>query len=62
MPVPDALSDREWTLVIELLQREARELPTEIHHTDSAEMRHDLRQRLVMVRDLLSRIREPARA
>lgn len=55
-----ALNDEEWALVIELLEREGRELPSEIHHTDSPEYRAQLRHRLALLENLLARIREAA--
>jgi hypothetical protein len=54
------LSEGEWTLVIELLEREMEELPVEIHHTRSSQMRSELSQRREMVRELLSRLRPVA--
>jgi hypothetical protein len=50
------LTDEEWGLVIELLERERRELPTEIHHTATREMRHKLRARLDTLDRLLERL------
>jgi|WetSurMetagenome_2_1015567.scaffolds.fasta_scaffold958591_1 hypothetical protein len=54
------LSDGEWALVTELLERERNELPVEIHHTDNANVRTELQHRAEMVRELLARLREPA--
>jgi hypothetical protein len=54
------LTEAEWTLVIELLEREMEELPVEIHHTRSSQMRSDLAQRRDMVRELLARLRPVA--
>lgn len=51
-----ALSDHEWELVLDLLERERRELPTEIHHTDSHDYRHRLEERLEVVEALIRRI------
>ncbi len=50
------LSDAEWALVIELLQREHHDLPTEIHHTRVASYREELRHRYETVRSLLGRL------
>ena len=47
------LSDAEWELIVELLQRENGELPVEIHHTRNAAVRAELHQRAEMVRSLL---------
>jgi hypothetical protein len=51
------LSDAEWALMLELLERERSELPVEIHHTRSSSVRLELQQRAEMVRELLSRLR-----
>lgn len=51
------LSDAEWDLVIELLERERGELPAEIRHTRVSSVRDELRQRLEMVQQLLERLR-----
>ena len=53
------LSEAEWTLIVELLQREQSELPTEIHHTRSSGMRDELRARRKMVEGLLHRLASP---
>jgi len=50
------LSAEEWGLVIELLQREHRDLPGEIHHTDLASYREGLRRREELIKDLLGRL------
>jgi hypothetical protein len=54
------LSDAEWALVLELLERERSELPVEIHHTRSSSVRSELQQRAEIVRELLSRLRTRA--
>jgi hypothetical protein len=43
----------EWNLVIELLERERKELHAEIHRTDSRDYRAKLSQRLDLVNQLL---------
>jgi hypothetical protein len=53
------LSDTEWVMVIELLERERNELPAEIHHTRSSTIRMELQNRLEMVCALLGRVRLP---
>ena len=53
------LSEAEWALVIELLEREHDELPAEMHHTRNSEMRDDLQHRADLVRELLERLRMP---
>lgn len=50
------LSDSEWALVIELLEREQHDLPAEIRHTRVTSFRDELRQRSSMVNDLLQRL------
>ncbi len=54
------LSEAEWALILELLERERSELPVEIHHTRSSSVRAELQERAEMVRGLLSRLRTPA--
>ena len=56
MNEPPKLSEAEWALVIELLQRERHDLPAEIHHTRVASYREDLRRRAAMVNSLLERL------
>jgi hypothetical protein len=56
------LSDAEWALIVELLERERSELPVEIHHTRSASVRTELHERADMVRVLLTRLRTPTMA
>jgi len=51
------LTDAEWGLIVELLEREHNELPTEIHHTRTASVREDLRVRQEAVRCLLDRLK-----
>ena len=48
------LSDKEQTLLIELLDAELNELPHEVHHTDD----HDYRQFLEEKADALKRLRK----
>lgn len=54
------MSEEEVELVLELLEREERDLPSEIHHTRLANYRDALHQRLELVRGLLERLRTPA--
>ncbi|MEN6403414.1 MAG: hypothetical protein ABFD94_15850 [Armatimonadia bacterium] len=62
MPMQLSLSAQELELVIDLLARERRELPPEIHHTDLARVKEGLQERLQMVEGLLDRLaRVPAR-
>ena len=50
------LSEAEWVLVVELLQREHHDLPAEIHHCRVSSYRDELRQRHEMVKNLLGRL------
>ncbi len=54
------LSDAEWQLVIELLERERSDLPAEIRHTRTSTMRQELHDRLELVRELVHRLSEVA--
>ncbi len=54
------LSDAEWDLVVELLERERAELPVEIRHTRTASVREELKHREMMIGDMLNRLRKPA--
>jgi hypothetical protein len=54
------LSDAEWSLIVELLQLELRELPVEFRHASSREARDDSHHRLEMVQSLLNRLQKPA--
>ncbi len=63
------LSEAEWDLIVELLERERSDLPVEIHHTRSSSVRSKLHERAEMVQNLLARLRardgltpRPARA
>ena len=47
----------EMALLIELLERERRDLPAEIHHTSTSSVRDRLRQRLETVDRMLERLR-----
>ncbi len=51
------LNDEEWELVIDLLESERKELPGEIHHTDSPDYKSGLLQRLDLVNRLLTTLR-----
>jgi hypothetical protein len=54
--VQPQLNEREWDLIIELLDREKGELPAEIHHTRTAMFRDELRRRLDLVDTLLRKL------
>ncbi|MGE0826187.1 MAG: hypothetical protein AB7G75_18335 [Candidatus Binatia bacterium] len=48
------ISDKEQTLLIELLDAELNELPHEIHHTDDRDYRQSLQEKA----DALERLRK----
>ena len=52
------LSDRDWDLILNLLETEREELPNEVHHTDNREMAQELASRRLLVEDLLKRLRQ----
>jgi hypothetical protein len=56
------LSEVEWVLVLDLLQHELDELPVEIHHTRTNEVREELVARREMIRALVERLRPIAAA
>ncbi len=56
------LTEAEWGLIVELLEREQSELPPEIHHTRTNSVREELRQRLKMVRSVLGQLRTAVHA
>lgn len=51
------LSEAEWALFAQLLEQEEHELPAEIRHTRTQEVKDELHQRLEMVRQLRERLR-----
>ena len=57
MNEPISFSEQELALLVELLEHEDRELPTEIRHTRLADYRDTLHQRQDLVRSLLERLR-----
>jgi hypothetical protein len=57
MQEPPCLSAEEWGLVLELLERERRELPAEIRHTRTVSVREELRNREQLIDGLLQRLR-----
>ena len=57
MNAQPVLGEQEWGVVLELLESEARELPTEIRHTDTSRIRQELEGRERMVNDLVRRLR-----
>ena len=57
MPTTPAWTDEEIQLVLDLLQTERRELPPEIHHTDTARVKEDLEKRLQLVNALIEKLK-----
>ncbi len=55
-----SLTQPEWELVLELLERERYELPAEIHHTRTSQMRDELKHRLELASGLLQKLRAAA--
>jgi hypothetical protein len=53
-----SLNDEEWQVIVELLESEQKELPAEIHHTDSTDYKAKLSKRLQMVNQLLQILRK----
>jgi hypothetical protein len=56
MTVLENLSEKERTLLVQLLECEENELPVEIRHTHNLEVRAELHERLRLVQSLLSRL------
>lgn len=54
------LSDLEAQIVRELLEREKNALPTERHHTDSKQLKEELRERQTIVTRLIERFETTA--
>lgn len=52
------LTQQEWELLAELVDRERRDLPAEIHHTLVSSMRDSLRDRRRAIEELLKKIEE----
>ena len=50
------LSEAEWALVIDLLERERADLPVQMHESRSFTEREELRVRSEAIRKLLTRI------
>ncbi len=57
MSIQCSFSHEEWTLLLELLEHERRELPAEIRHTRLQTVRDQLRRRLQLVDQMLQRLR-----
>jgi hypothetical protein len=50
------LSREEWTILVELLERERADLHPEIRHTRTSSLRDELHRRLELVEALLKRL------
>lgn len=62
MTQPFALSNPELQLIVELLEDERKQLLIEIRHTDTANFRIGLKERLAMLESLVSRADALARS
>jgi len=67
MPLPNGgmavdctfhLDDGQVTLLLDMLERERRELHAEIRHTDNRDYRHELHARLESVENLATQLEE----
>lgn len=52
-----SLTGDEKSLIVELLERERRELPAEIHHTRTPAVRDELHNRVRRIEQLLAKLR-----
>lgn len=50
------LTQDEWRVVAELVRQELDELPSEIHHTDSYELKQSLQKRQRLLEALLAKL------
>ena len=57
MPAQPLLSPAEWKVVLELLERERKDLPAEIRRSDHTRFREELRERERLIDGLLERLR-----
>jgi hypothetical protein len=57
MEIQPNLTNEEWEIIIRLLEQEQEALPTEIHHTHSTALRHELQERRQKVDKLLNRLK-----
>ena len=53
----NVLSEAQWTIVLDLLNREHKQLLIEIRHTDTHDFREQLQERLSLVEATIARIR-----
>ncbi|MEO7142252.1 MAG: hypothetical protein ABI165_01985 [Bryobacteraceae bacterium] len=59
LPSPN-LSAEEWSVIVELLRHEQRDLPAEIHHTHTPDFHDRLNRRLQTVTGILERLQSLA--
>jgi hypothetical protein len=52
------LNDREWQLILNLLESERRDLPQEIRHTDTPKYHDDLQERMRIIDSLVDRLQK----
>lgn len=60
MTVETGFTEQERELLLDLLLREERELPAEIHHSRNNQVHEMLTARLKLVRSLLERMQQNA--
>ena len=60
MPKLSDLSSGELEVVLDLLGEESRNLPAEIHHTQTPGVKDQLHARLKTIERLLEKLRQPA--
>ena len=51
------LSEPQWKLLLDLLNREHRQLLVEIRHTDTHDYREELQKRLTLVESTITQVR-----
>lgn len=51
------LNDREWALIMQLLEVERQELPVELRHTDSRSYADALDERRALIETVIQRLR-----
>lgn len=54
------LSSDEREVLLDLLQQERHELPSEIRHTDTTKVREELKARLALIDQTIAKLRLPA--
>ncbi len=59
MPTAPTLTNAQWEIVVEVLRRERRELPSELHHAQTSSVRDGLRRRIKEVDGILDILGSP---